>query len=98
MMDDDVQWSKATIAMGSNTKNDAGCELFEAIESAVADDLNMISAIHAGDTSGVSAEHLSKFLGFLMEKLRKLWMSLPNLITKMSARSLQGSMVQMIGY
>ena len=59
-MDDSVQRSKVAMAMGSMTVNNMGCELFEAVEAAVADAIATISAVTAGNTTGVSAAHLSK--------------------------------------
>ena len=55
-----IQPSEVAIAMGSMTTNNVGYELFQAIESAVAQVINTISAINAGNAGGVSAEHLSK--------------------------------------
>ena len=59
-MNDYVQLSKVAMAMGSMTTNDVGCELFQAIESAVAEAISTISAINACNAGCVSAEHLSK--------------------------------------
>ena len=59
-MNDSVQRSKVAMALGSMTKNDFGCELFEAMESAVAEAIKTLSAVTAGGAGGVSAEHLSK--------------------------------------
>ena len=59
-MNDSVQRSKVAVAMGSMATNDDGCELFQAIESAVAEVVNTISDINAGNAGGLSAKHLSK--------------------------------------
>ena len=46
--------------MGSVPTDDVDCELFEAIGSALADAVATISAVLAGKSNGISAEHLSK--------------------------------------
>ena len=48
------------MSMESVTTNDAECELFEAIGSALVEADATIHAVQAGRTSGISAKHLSK--------------------------------------
>ena len=48
--------------MGSVPTDDVDCELFEAIGSALADAVATISAVLAGKSNGISAEHLSKII------------------------------------
>ena len=70
-MNDSVQRSKVAMAMGSMTTNYVGCELFQAIESAVTEAIGTISAINAGNAGGVSAEHLSKIFRILNEEAER---------------------------
>jgi hypothetical protein len=70
-MNDGVQRSKVAMAMGSMTTNDFGCELFKAINSAVAEAIGTISAIKAGNAGGVSAEHLSKIFRISNEEAER---------------------------
>ena len=59
------------MALGSVTKDDFGCELFEMIKSAVAEEISAIVAVTADSTAGVSAEHLSKIFRISHEEAEK---------------------------
>ena len=59
------------MALRSVTKDDFRCELFEMIESAVAEAIATINTVQAGSTAGVSAEHLSKIFWISHEEAEK---------------------------
>ena len=48
------------MTMGSVITNDAKCELFEVVGSALIEANTRISAVHAERASGISAKHPSK--------------------------------------
>ena len=59
------------MALGSVTKDDFGCELFEMIKSAVAKAIATITTVQAVSTAGISDEHLSKIFWISHEEAEK---------------------------
>ena len=69
---DNMKQSKMAMALGSVTKDDFGCELFEMTESEVAEAIATIIKAQAGSTTGVSSEHLSNIFRISHEEAENI--------------------------
>ena len=65
--------SQFAMAAGATCVVDSACELFEAVERAVSDATAAMSALRAGDTSGISAYSFPRYGGYQLIKLSGLW-------------------------